>query len=57
MGGSRGIGALEFKPAKGPQARVSAPVKVDSLVALASEVLASLADLRTPFADPQREHA
>ena len=39
--GTRGIGALEFKPTKGPQARVSTPVKVDSLVALASEVLAS----------------
>ena len=55
--GSRGIGALEFKPAKGPQARVSTPVKVDSLVALASEVLASRSGLRASFADPQREHA
>lgn len=55
--GSRGIGALEFKPTKGPQARVSTPVKVDSLVALASEVLASRSGLRASFADPQREHA
>ena len=55
--GSRGIGALEFKPTRGPQARVSTPVKVDSLVALASEVLASRSGLRASFADPQREHA
>jgi serine/threonine-protein kinase HipA len=55
--GSRGIGALEFKPTKGPQARVSTPVKVDSLVALASEVLASRSGMRASFADPQREHA
>jgi serine/threonine-protein kinase HipA len=55
--GSRGIGALEFKPTKGPQARVSTPVKVDSLVALASDVLASRSGLRASFADPQREHA
>lgn len=55
--GTRGIGALEFKPTRGPQARVSTPVKVDSLVALASEVLASRSGLRASFADPQREHA
>jgi serine/threonine-protein kinase HipA len=55
--GSRGIGALEFKPTRGPQARVSTPVKVDSLVALASEVLASRSGMRASFADPQREHA
>jgi serine/threonine-protein kinase HipA len=55
--GTRGIGALEFKPTKGPQARVSTPVSIDSLVALASEVLASRSGLRASFADPQREHA
>jgi serine/threonine-protein kinase HipA len=55
--GTRGIGAIEFKPTKGPQARVSTPVSIDSLVALASEVLASRSGLRASFADPQREHA
>jgi serine/threonine-protein kinase HipA len=55
--GTRGVGALEFKPTKGPQARVSTPVSIDSLVALASEVLASRSGLRASFADPQREHA
>ena len=37
--GSRGMGALEYVPAIGPQARSSSPVEVDRLVELASEVL------------------
>ena len=37
--GTRGMGALEFKPAQGPQSRKSTPVKVDALVDLAADVL------------------
>lgn len=55
--GTRGIGALEFRPARGPRSRVSTPVKIDTLVELASEVLASRQNLKTSFADPTKEHA
>lgn len=55
--GMRGIGALEFKPAQGPQSRVSTALKVDSLVMLASEVLGNRENLQTSFADPEKEHA
>lgn len=55
--GTRGIGALEFKPAHGPQSRTSTVLKVDSLVQLASEVLSNRENLQASFADPQREHA
>jgi len=55
--GTRGIGALEFKPAQGPQSRKSTVLKVDSLVKLASDVLSSRENLQASFADPHREHA
>ncbi len=55
--GTRGIGALEFKPAQGPQSRTSAVLNVDSLVALASDVLSSRENLQASFADPHKEHA
>ena len=44
--GVRGMGALEFAPAAGPPLRRSAPVRVDELVRLASEVLTQRAALR-----------
>lgn len=44
--GSRGIGALEFVPATGPQVRGSSHVEIDHLVALASEVLTHHNNLR-----------
>lgn len=37
--GTRGMGALEFAPATGPQPRRSTQVRVDALVALASDIL------------------
>ena len=55
--GTRGIGALEFKPAHGPQSRTSTVLKVDSLVTLASQVLSNRENLQASFADPEREHA
>jgi serine/threonine-protein kinase HipA len=55
--GTRGIGALEFKPAHGPQSRTSTVLKVDSLVTLASEVLSNRENLQASFADPEREQA
>jgi len=55
--GSRGIGALEFRPARGPQGSKSTPLKVDSLVALASEVLSSRQGLRASLAGSHQERA
>ncbi len=37
--GSRGMGALEFKPSRGPRPRKSIPIEVDELTQIASEVL------------------
>lgn len=44
--GTRGMGALEFFPAKGPRASTSATVHVDELVALASKILTHRSDWR-----------
>jgi serine/threonine-protein kinase HipA len=53
--GVRGMGALEFAPAKGPPLKGSAKVQVDELVKLASEVLTHRATLQASFA-PGRRH-
>ena len=55
--GTRGMGALEFKPALGPQSRMFMLVKIDAPVDLAAEVLRSRENLQASFADPGREHA
>jgi serine/threonine-protein kinase HipA len=54
--GVRGMGALEFAPAKGPPLQRSAKVQLDELVKLASEVLTHRASLQLSFA-PGRRHA
>ena len=48
--GTRGIGALEFHPARGPRASGSTPVRIDALVELASQVLRGRSLLRTGVA-------
>ncbi|THD64879.1 HipA domain-containing protein [Phenylobacterium sp.] len=48
--GSRGMGALEFAPAQGPNLSAAARVDVGALVELASEVLSHRADLQASFA-------
>ena len=45
--GTRGMGALEFFPAKGPRTRKLATVHVDALVALASQILTHRTAWRT----------
>lgn len=55
--GARGMGALEFVPALGPKAGKVHQIKIDALVALASEVLGQRAGLKTTFADPERKAA
>jgi serine/threonine-protein kinase HipA len=52
--GVRGMGALEYAPAVGPPLRRSARVRVDALVALASEVLTHRDALRASFAPGAR---
>jgi serine/threonine-protein kinase HipA len=53
--GVRGMGALEFAPAKGPPLQRSAKIQVDELVKLASQVLTHRASLQVSFA-PGRRH-
>jgi serine/threonine-protein kinase HipA len=53
--GVRGMGAIEFAPAKGPPSRGSAKVRLDELVKLASQVLTHRASLQVSFA-PDRRH-
>jgi serine/threonine-protein kinase HipA len=48
--GTRGMGALEFEPATGPELDESDRVEVAALVELASRVLARQSDLRGSFA-------
>jgi serine/threonine-protein kinase HipA len=53
--GVRGMGALEFAPAKGPPLQRSAKVQLDELVKLASRVLTHRTSLQVSFA-PGRRH-
>ena len=57
--GSRGMGALEYKPVRFPfRKRVSTPLKIDALVALASEILTNRQQLNGSFLDDDaREEA
>ena len=54
--GGRGMGALEFRPVKGPRNRTSQKLQIDALVELASQVLQHRQDLATSFA-PGSVHA
>lgn len=55
--GRRGMGALEFAPAKGPRLTSSHPVDVEALVELASEVLAARSDLVTSLKARRKQAA
>jgi serine/threonine-protein kinase HipA len=55
--GTRGIGALEFRPAQGPRSRASKPLQIDALVELATDVLTNRQNLQASFADAGKEHA
>jgi len=55
--GERGMGALEFTPAIGPQARQANRIQIDTLVELASQVLSQRNDLRASFTDVGKEQA
>jgi serine/threonine-protein kinase HipA len=55
--GSRGMGALEFAPQKGPRLREAKKIKIDSLVQLASDVLTRHGQFSGNLADASREEA
>ena len=55
--GNRGMGALEFAPARGPRATKSEEIHIDALVALASEVLSNREGLKHSFAEDQSSEA
>ena len=49
--GARGMGALEFVPALGPETKVAKKIEIDALVKLASEILSKHEDLAAGFAN------
>lgn len=55
--GTRGMGALEFTPAKGPDSVSSEKVEIGELVKLASEVLVHRAELEVTFGDADKGKA
>jgi serine/threonine-protein kinase HipA len=55
--GKRGMGALEFRPTIGPRQRKAQNINIDSLVALASDVLSKRNDLQVSFAGSQKQDA
>lgn len=55
--GERGMGALEFAPGIGPQARPAGRIQIDKLVELASEILTQRNNLQGSFADESREQS
>ncbi|MBB4662344.1 type II toxin-antitoxin system HipA family toxin [Conexibacter arvalis] len=55
--GTRGMGALEFAPSRGPAASAERELEVGALVALAAEVLSRREALSGSLDGPAREHA
>ncbi len=53
--GARGMGALEFVPAIGPQARRASRIQIEKLVELASEILTHRSDLQVSLAEQSDE--
>ncbi|MFO1490280.1 MAG: HipA domain-containing protein [Kiritimatiellia bacterium] len=53
--GTRGMGALEFAPLKGPKVRTAAKIEIDALVKLAGEVLTHRGDLQGHFHEAGKE--
>jgi serine/threonine-protein kinase HipA len=55
--GARGMGALEFEPATGPEPEATARIEVDALVRLAGEVLTERRGMQGSFAEKERRDA
>ena len=55
--GTRGMGALEYAPVRGPRPRAATKVEIDALVRLAGEVLMHRGNLKGYFHDSGKERA
>jgi len=55
--GRRGMGALEYVPAKGPVVRKSKQVDIEALVTLASDILTRRNSLQGSFTPPDRQNS
>ncbi len=55
--GKRGMGALEYKPARGPRQAKSAEIDIGELAVLAADVLAQREGLQVKFGENTREEA
>ena len=55
--GTRGMGAIEYRPILGPRPRQARKIEIDALVSLASEVLNRRADLAVSFSHGKRKEA
>ncbi len=55
--GTRGMGALEFAPAQGPQPRKATAIEVDALVRLASDVLSHRNAVKGSFRSMAKQRA
>ncbi len=55
--GTRGMGALEFKPSEGPRSRPATRIEVSEMVRLASEILAQRDGMRADLSKNARDHA
>ena len=55
--GARGMGALEFVPAKGPQAKKTSAIVIDELVNLASEIMTKREAFKVSINDRHKEAA
>ena len=55
--GTRGMGALEFEPARGPRPRVSRELDIAALVELAGDILTQRESLNASFEGSAREEA
>lgn len=53
--GARGMGALEFAPAKGPRQKKASNVSIDELVQLASEILIKRENFKVSLTDTHKE--
>ncbi len=55
--GTRGMGALEFAPVKGPRTTKTSQIRVDQLVELASDILTKRGQLQSSLRDGERSAA
>ena len=55
--GERGMGALEYRPSKGPRTQKSSDIHISKLVSLASEILSQRSELMASFTTSKREQA